>query len=185
MPLSSVLGASTLIKPGVVTSSTRPSVPYEGQLIYETDTDRIAAYNGSAWKSFDVNYTDISSTQTFSGFTKGNATVISKYAKLGDFVHFYGIVYLGSTSSMTGPLDVALPVSSDGATIYFPSVAWIGDATAGSFVAFAVGIGTSHFRVVPQNVSGTYAANADVSSSIPMGWAVNDQFSWNYFYKAA
>ena len=49
MPLSSVLGASTLIKPGVVTSSTRPAVPYEGQLIYETDTDRIAAYNGSAW----------------------------------------------------------------------------------------------------------------------------------------
>lgn len=49
MPLSSVLGASTLIKPGVVTSSTRPSVPYEGQLIYETDTDRIAAYNGAAW----------------------------------------------------------------------------------------------------------------------------------------
>lgn len=51
MPLSSVLGASTLIKPGVVTSSTRPSVPYEGQLIYETDTDRIAAYNGAAWIS--------------------------------------------------------------------------------------------------------------------------------------
>jgi len=49
MPLSSVLGASTLIKPGVVTSSTRPAVPYEGQLIYETDTDRIAAYSGSAW----------------------------------------------------------------------------------------------------------------------------------------
>ena len=49
MPFSSVLGASSVIKPGVVTSSTRPSAPYEGQLIYETDTDRIAAYNGSAW----------------------------------------------------------------------------------------------------------------------------------------
>lgn len=49
MPLSSVLGASSVIKPGVVTSSTRPSVPYIGQLIYETDTNRLAAYNGSAW----------------------------------------------------------------------------------------------------------------------------------------
>jgi len=49
MPFSSVLGASSVIKPGVCTSTTRPSVPFEGQLIYETDTDRVAAYNGSAW----------------------------------------------------------------------------------------------------------------------------------------
>ena len=49
MPFSSVLGASSVIRPGVCTSTTRPSVPYEGQLIYETDTDRVAAYNGSAW----------------------------------------------------------------------------------------------------------------------------------------
>ena len=49
MPFSSVLGASSVIKPGVCTSTTRPSVPYEGQLIYETDTDRVAAWNGSAW----------------------------------------------------------------------------------------------------------------------------------------
>jgi hypothetical protein len=49
MPFSSVLGSSSVIKPGVCTSTTRPTVPYEGQLIYETDTDRVAAYNGSAW----------------------------------------------------------------------------------------------------------------------------------------
>ena len=49
MPLSSVLGASSVIKPGVCTSTTRPSVPYTGQLIYETDTRRVAAWNGSAW----------------------------------------------------------------------------------------------------------------------------------------
>jgi hypothetical protein len=49
MPFSSVLGASSAIKPGVVTSSTRPSTPYVGQLIFETDTSRLAVYNGSAW----------------------------------------------------------------------------------------------------------------------------------------
>lgn len=49
MPFSSVLGASSTIKPGVVTSSTRPSAPYVGQLIFETDTNRLAVYNGSAW----------------------------------------------------------------------------------------------------------------------------------------
>jgi hypothetical protein len=49
MPFSSVLGASSVIKPGVCTSSTRPTAPYEGQLIYETDTDRVASWNGSSW----------------------------------------------------------------------------------------------------------------------------------------
>ena len=49
MPFSSVLGASSVIKPGVCTSSTRPTVPYTGQLVYETDTGKVASWNGSSW----------------------------------------------------------------------------------------------------------------------------------------
>jgi hypothetical protein len=49
MPFSSVLGASSAIKPGVCTSSTRPTVPYVGQLIFETDTNRLSVWNGSSW----------------------------------------------------------------------------------------------------------------------------------------
>lgn len=39
------LGNSTII----CTSSTRPASPFEGQTIYETDTDKFLVYNGSAW----------------------------------------------------------------------------------------------------------------------------------------
>ena len=39
------------LKPGVCTSSTRPASPYEGQTIYETDTDVLSIWNGSAWKT--------------------------------------------------------------------------------------------------------------------------------------
>ena len=49
MPLSSVVGAQSIIKPGVCTSSTRPAVPFEGQMIYETDTDKVLVWNGTAW----------------------------------------------------------------------------------------------------------------------------------------
>lgn len=38
------------LKPGVCTSTTRPTGPYEGQMIYETDTDMVAVWNGSAWR---------------------------------------------------------------------------------------------------------------------------------------
>lgn len=34
----------------IVTSSTRPTDPYEGQPIYETDTDSYKGYNGTTWE---------------------------------------------------------------------------------------------------------------------------------------
>jgi hypothetical protein len=49
MPLSSVLGAQSLVRPGVCTSSTRPASPFEGQVIYETDTNQVLVYSGTAW----------------------------------------------------------------------------------------------------------------------------------------
>jgi len=52
MPLSSVVGASSILKPGVCTSSTRPAVPFEGQTIYETDTDLLLTYDGSSWVAY-------------------------------------------------------------------------------------------------------------------------------------
>ena len=41
---------STGWRPGVCTSGTRPTAPYEGQFIYETDTDMLAIWNGTAWR---------------------------------------------------------------------------------------------------------------------------------------
>lgn len=41
---------SSGFRPGVCTSTTRPTAPYEGQMIYETDTDMLAIWNGTAWR---------------------------------------------------------------------------------------------------------------------------------------
>ena len=49
MGITQQIGASSIIKPGICTSSTRPASPYEGQAIYETDTDKVLVYNGTAW----------------------------------------------------------------------------------------------------------------------------------------
>jgi len=39
------------IRPGVCTSTTRPATPYEGQMVYETDTDLLKIWNGSVWRT--------------------------------------------------------------------------------------------------------------------------------------
>ena len=49
MAISSALGVGSLA-PGVCTSTTRPANPFEGQMIYETDTDIMAIWNGSSWR---------------------------------------------------------------------------------------------------------------------------------------
>ena len=50
MGITQQIGASSLIKPGVIDSAAaRPASPYEGQVIYQKDTDEILAYNGTSW----------------------------------------------------------------------------------------------------------------------------------------
>jgi hypothetical protein len=50
MGITQQIGASSLNKAGVCTLTTRPASPYEGQMIYETDTDMVAIWNGTAWR---------------------------------------------------------------------------------------------------------------------------------------
>ena len=50
MPITSQIGSSSLIKPGVIDSAaTRPASPYEGQVIFQKDTDQLLVWNGTAW----------------------------------------------------------------------------------------------------------------------------------------
>lgn len=63
MGISQQIGASSMVKWGVCTSSTRPASPYHGQHIYETDTNLQFVWNGSAW----VNNYASSASPTFTG----------------------------------------------------------------------------------------------------------------------
>ena len=48
MGIDAAYGIGSL-KQGVCTSSTRPASPFEGQQIYETDTDKVLVWDGSTW----------------------------------------------------------------------------------------------------------------------------------------
>lgn len=137
-------------------------------------------------KTYTIPYVDVSSSQTFSGFTKGNATVTSKYQQVGKRVHFWGQVTLGSTSVMTGPLDVTLPVTAVGGTLNFNSACSFPED--GSFIHWgtACHIGTTLLRLIvifcPANGN---ARSSDVAATNPFTWATSDRFEWNHVYEAA
>ena len=73
MGVSAAQGSAGL-KPGVCTSTTRPSNPYEGQMIYETDTDKVLVYNGTAWIFPNSAAVAIFQDQRSSGTSHGNLT---------------------------------------------------------------------------------------------------------------
>jgi hypothetical protein len=45
----SVSNLSTGLRPGVCTSTTRPTAPYTGQTIFETDTNKLLVWNATSW----------------------------------------------------------------------------------------------------------------------------------------
>lgn len=75
---------TTGLRPGVCTSTTRPTAPYNGQVIYETDTKQTLVWQGSAWvmltdadtppgmqlvASGALSGTTVTVTDCFTGFT--------------------------------------------------------------------------------------------------------------------
>jgi hypothetical protein len=92
---------STGIRTGVCTSTTRPTAPYEGQHIYETDTDIEYVWNGSAWV---VNYVSASSpafTGTPTAPTAAAGTNTTQLATTAFANAAGGLVYI-TQATLTG-----------------------------------------------------------------------------------
>lgn len=117
MPLSSVVGASSILKPGVCTSTTRPAAPFEGQTIYETDTDTMRVWNGSAWRLFaevgssvNGNIIQVVSTTKTDTFTMNSST-------FSDITGLTATITPSSTSSKIFITATLTGTGQSGATI--------------------------------------------------------------------
>lgn len=138
--------------------------------------------------------TYISVTPTFAtGLTLGNGTVTGQYCRVNNFVHYWGRVVWGTTTSVnTAGVQVSLPVSADatyagGLASFSGSVGCRDDSAALSYVGIAQAI--SGFPNVAflqvQNASATYLTNASIVTTVPFTWTTSDIMWWNFFYKAA
>lgn len=67
----------------VCTSSTRPSAPITGRMIYETDTGLVRTYSGSAWVIVAGDGTERTWTPTWANITTPGTTNTGKYWQVG------------------------------------------------------------------------------------------------------
>lgn len=112
MPISNQIPSSRLIQPGVVDSAaTRPASPFEGQCIFQKDTDQLLVWNGTAWvipNSPAQNPTglELVTTQTIgSGVT--TVTVLNCFNSTYDNYR----VILNSTGSANGSVGIRIGAS--------------------------------------------------------------------------
>ena len=84
MAVSNFIPSSRVMQPGVCTSTTQPASPYEGMVIYETDTDLLRIWNGSAWRTVAFSTpTSGSVLQVVYGTTTGGAVASSSSTVVG------------------------------------------------------------------------------------------------------
>ena len=93
------------LKTGVCTSTTRPSAPYVGQVIYETDTGLAKVWTGSAWNT--LNYkskVSASGSSRVDGLLGGNVIYTPATLTVGAGTYeivAYGAPYNLSTADST------------------------------------------------------------------------------------
>lgn len=129
-------------------------------------------------------------TPTISGVTIGNATVTFVYCQIGKTVHVRGLCLMGSTSVVTGTLDVTLPVNSTGySTTGQQPIGNVSFYNGSSYIyGTPVSVGNAGaFRIVSYNASGTYVTGTDVSTIVPFTWApaTGKFFACSFTYQAA
>ena len=176
MPLSSVLGAQSLVRPGVCTSTTRPASPFEGQLIYETDTDRVVSYNGSSWSYLTgtrfIEWTSF--TPTWSNLTVGNATQSFSYSEHGNLMLVEGVITLGSTSSVSSNPSFTIPNGRTSNGTVVGQNLRLEDTGSTNFFG-QLYVSTTAIDLYTFNVGSTYATLASISSTVPFAWGTGDK----------
>lgn len=93
------------LRPGVCTSSNRPANPFDGMVIYETDTDRAMVWNNSAWVVLSTGRTNPGGLDFIKSQTIG--TAVSSVEVTGAFSSTYDN-YLVMVSGGVGSTNINL-----------------------------------------------------------------------------
>lgn len=168
----------------VCTSTTRVPIPFEGQRIFETDTDKDYVYDGAAWVEKDDLGAWDSYTPADSLITVGNGTRLAAYRLKGKMCTFRWSLVLGSTSAIGNPSKVGLPFAAKASTLQVVSAYYLDNGTA-HYVGCAL-IDVAVSAVLAALIHTEIAAGTGaVGTSAPFTWTTNDRIVVQGVYELA
>jgi hypothetical protein len=159
-----------------VTSSTRPASPNEGQVLYETDTDRLYIYDGTAWRTLGGSKWN-SYTPTWTNLTVGNGTQSAIYRYIDGGIWVKGVLTFGTTTSISGTVTQTIPNSETSKSTGF-NVGACGILDSGT-QNYA---GMTHVTASSTSISffhGETGNTGAVNATTPMTWTTSDQLRWD------
>jgi hypothetical protein len=121
MGITNNIPPSRLIQPGVIdNTAARPASPFEGQCIFQKDTDQLLVWNGTAWVIPNQTTTnpeglELVKVQTV-GTTVSSVTVSDAFSATYDY---YKIVYTNGIGSTQAAFRLTLGATTTG---YYTSV---------------------------------------------------------------
>lgn len=122
-------------------------------------------------------------TPALTNITIGNGTLAFFYKQIGKTVHVRGILTFGSTTSVSGVMGIALPVTAVGT-----EQSWalrVLDNGVNSYMITAYLGSTTRIDLYALKTDATYLAWQATSSTVPFTWATGDVVYINFTYEAA
>ncbi|MGW6912598.1 hypothetical protein ACWGB8_02050 [Kitasatospora sp. NPDC054939] len=146
----------------IVTSSTRPSSPYGGQLIQESDTSRIYVSNGSVPASGSWKQIAAAGGSFLSALTLGSTLAVSGAVSLNSTLAVTGGTTLSSTLGVTGATTLSSTLGVTGATTLSSTLAVTGATTlSNNLTVSGTGSATS--------LGGTLAVTGNITGAANLG----------------
>jgi hypothetical protein len=133
-----------------------------------------------------INGTWATYTPTFTNFTLGNGTINqARWVQVGKKVCVNVVVTLGSTSSVTGLIQVSTPTTLSNGSNNNNQVATFVDTGTGMFLGSASNTSGTAIGIYANNAGGTYVYRSNTSATVPMTWASTDAFAFYFTYEAS
>jgi hypothetical protein len=127
-------------------------------------------------------------TPTFTNITVGNGTIVGAYARVNKFVHVYGTITFGSTTTVAGQISLVLPVTISAGLTAFPygMTAYRDASTTAIYPGLARFNGTTNsVFITSYSETGSTVILAVPNATVPFTWTTSDIISWNLYYEAA
>jgi hypothetical protein len=166
MGITQQIGASSIIKPGVIdNTAARPASPYEGQMVYEKDTDMLAIWNGTAWRYI------ASTTATSGSVLQVQSTTLTTI--------FSATIAPGASADITGLSVSITPKSTSSKVLVMVNMHGMVDVSGSYRPYFAaqlkrgatlVGGGTVAGSRTSINASGGYTPAPDLNANISFSY---------------
>lgn len=162
----------------ILTSSTRPTDLYEGQLIYETDTDTYVGHDGTGWQTLVKLTAWTTYTPTNTNITLGNGTLVARYTRVGRTIHMMWDLLFGTTTAFAGAILVGIPFQASASGLFSCSGSILDNGTQNYNVGGRITAGSNFIR--PETNGG-----GGIDSTTPFTWTNLDRLSFTATYEAA